>query len=254
MPSLGLLALTGWMIVERPKAFIPTEDQGYLIVVVQTPDGTSRGSRPAGSSSGSSQIAGELARRPRRADRSTASTPSTRSTRPTPAPSFVILEEWHAPDRAGAAGRRPGGGAPGAGSPSRSARRGWRSSSRRRSSGLSPTGGFELHDRGPRGQGGRGDWPPVADQFLDAARKRPELAGVFTTFSARVPQLRFDIDRTKARRLDVPVSDVFSVLQTNLGGYYVNDFNLYGKIWKVMVQAEGRDRAPARGHRPTCTS
>ena len=42
MPSLGLLALTGWMIAERPKAFIPTEDQGYLIVVVQTPDGTSR--------------------------------------------------------------------------------------------------------------------------------------------------------------------------------------------------------------------
>ena len=42
LPALGLLALTGWMIVERPKAFIPTEDQGYLIVSVQTPDGTSR--------------------------------------------------------------------------------------------------------------------------------------------------------------------------------------------------------------------
>ncbi len=46
----------------------------------------------------------------------------------------------------------------------------------------------------------------------------------------------------KARRLDVPVSDVFSVLQTNLGAYYINDFNLFGKTWKVMVQAEGRDR------------
>ena len=60
-----------------------------------------------------------------------------------------------------------------------------------------------------------------------------------------MPQLRFDVDRIKARRLDVPVSDVFSVLQTNLGAYYVNDFNLYGKTWKVMVQAESRDR-----HRP----
>ena len=69
--------------------------------------------------------------------------------------------------------------------------------------------------------------------------KRPELAGVFSTFSARVPQLKFDLDRTKARRLDVPVSDVFAVLQANLGGYYVNDFDLYGKVWKVMVQAEG---------------
>ena len=61
MPSLGLLALTGWMIVERPKAFIPTEDQGYLIVVVQTPDGTSR-ETTAGSSSASRQIARRAAR------------------------------------------------------------------------------------------------------------------------------------------------------------------------------------------------
>jgi multidrug efflux pump subunit AcrB len=89
----------------------------------------------------------------------------------------------------------------------------------------------------------------VTDQFLDEARKvendvpaHPELAGVFTPFSARVPQLRFVLDRTKAERLDVGVSDVFSVLQANLGGYYVNDFNLYGKVWKVMVQAEGSYR------------
>ena len=73
LPSLGLLALTGWMIAERPKAFIPTEDQGYLIVVVQTPDGTS-GSRPPdhpaasarspGSCRGSSDVADP--RRPER--------------------------------------------------------------------------------------------------------------------------------------------------------------------------------------------
>ena len=79
----------------------------------------------------------------------------------------------------------------------------------------------------------------VVDRFQDEARKRPELAGVFSTFSARVPQLKFDLDRTKARRLDVPISDVFATLQANLGGYYVNDFDLYGKVWKVMVQAEG---------------
>ena len=57
-----------------------------------------------------------------------------------------------------------------------------------------------------------------------------------------MPQLRFDLDRTKAERLDVSVSDVFSVLQANLGGLYVNDFNLYGKVWKVIVQAEGNRR------------
>jgi HAE1 family hydrophobic/amphiphilic exporter-1 len=79
----------------------------------------------------------------------------------------------------------------------------------------------------------------VVDRFQDEARKRPELGGVFSTFSARVPQLKFDVDRTKARRLDVPISDLFATLQANLGGYYVNDFDLYGKVWKVMVQAEG---------------
>ena len=69
-----------------------------------------------------------------------------------------------------------------------------------------------------------------------------------------MPQLRFDVDRDQGPPLDVPVSDVFATLQTNLGGYYVNDFNLYGKIWKVMVQAEARSRAHARGRRAASTS
>ncbi len=107
--------------------------------------------------------------------------------------------------------------------------------------GLSSTGGFDFMIEDREGKGIEAT-ASVAERFLDAARARPELAGVFTTFSAKVPQLRFDVDRVKARRLDVPVSDIFSVLQTNLGSYYVNDFNLFGKTWKVMVQAESRDR------------
>jgi multidrug efflux pump subunit AcrB len=104
--------------------------------------------------------------------------------------------------------------------------------------GLSQTGGFELMVEDRAGKGVEALQQAV-DRFQDAARKRPELAGVFSTFSARVPQLKFDVDRTKARRLDVPISDLFATLQTHLGGYYVNDFDLYGKVWKVIVQAEG---------------
>ena len=104
--------------------------------------------------------------------------------------------------------------------------------------GLSSTGGFELMLEDKEGRGVEA-LARVVDQFQDEARKRPELAGVFTTFSARVPQLKFELDRTKARRLDVPISDVFATLQTNLGSYYVNDFNLYGKVWKVLIQAKG---------------
>ena len=70
-----------------------------------------------------------------------------------------------------------------------------------------------------------------------------------------MPQLRFDFDRTKAERLDVAVSDVFTVLQAYLGGFYVNDFNLYGKVWKVIIQAEGTDRArPADITSSTCST
>src|SRR5262249_12797472 len=89
--------------------------------------------------------------------------------------------------------------------------------------GLSQTGGFEfqIEDRAGKGVKALGG---VADAFLEAAAQRPELGGVFTPFSVRVPRLRFDLDRVKARRLDVPVSDVFDVLQSYLGATYVNDF------------------------------
>src|SRR6185312_7183613 len=86
--------------------------------------------------------------------------------------------------------------------------------------GLSQTGGFELMIEDRDGKGVEA-LARVVDQFQNEARKRSELAGVFTTFTARVPQLKFDLDRTKARRLDVPISDVFATLQTNLGAYYV---------------------------------
>ena len=108
---------------------------------------------------------------------------------------------------------------------------------------------LRVHDRGPRRQGRRGPGHGHRPVPRRGAAKRPELGGLFTPFSANVPQLRFDLDRTKAQRLDVAVSDVFAVLQTNLGGYYVNDFNLYGKVWKVMVQAEGAPARPSRRHR-----
>ncbi len=107
--------------------------------------------------------------------------------------------------------------------------------------GLSQTGGFEfmIEDRDGKGVEALAQ---ITDRFLEEARKQPELGGLFTPFTVNVPQIRFNLDRTKAQRLDVAVSDVFTVLQTNLGGYYVNDFNLYGKVWKVMIQAEGSRR------------
>ena len=74
------------------------------------------------------------------------------------------------------------------------------------------------------------------------ANQDPALAGVFSTYAANVPQLFLDIDRDKAEALGVPVAEIFSVLQASLGSSYVNDFNLFGKVYRVIIQAEARYR------------
>ena len=74
--------------------------------------------------------------------------------------------------------------------------------------------------------------------FLDAARRRPELTSLFTSFNPVVPQIQVELDREKARALGVPVSDVFAALSASMGGAYVNDFNRFGRLYRVYVQAE----------------
>ena len=65
---------------------------------------------------------------------------------------------------------------------------------------------------------------------------------MFSTFSPTTPSLFLDIDRDKAQALGVPITDVFAALQATLGGFYVNDFNLFGRTWQVNIQAEAEDR------------
>ena len=74
--------------------------------------------------------------------------------------------------------------------------------------------------------------------FLAAAGKRPELQRLFTAFDPTVPQIAIDVDREKARTLGVPLTEVFATLQTSLGGAYVNDFNRFGRLYRVFVEAE----------------
>jgi HAE1 family hydrophobic/amphiphilic exporter-1 len=78
----------------------------------------------------------------------------------------------------------------------------------------------------------------LSRQFLEAARKRPELANLFTSFDPRYPQIKVDLDREKARKLGVPIDDVFQALSAVMGGNYVNDFNRFGRLFRVYVQAD----------------
>src|SRR5262249_15251750 len=74
--------------------------------------------------------------------------------------------------------------------------------------------------------------------FMTAARQRPELGSVFTSFDPNYPQVKVELDREKARSLGVPINDVFQALSASLGGSYVNDFNRFGRLFRVYVQSD----------------
>jgi HAE1 family hydrophobic/amphiphilic exporter-1 len=82
-------------------------------------------------------------------------------------------------------------------------------------------------------------------KFIAEARKRPEIGNAFTTYSARVPQIFADIDREKVLKLGVQLADVNTTLGASLGGSYINDFNRFGRLYKVYAQAEPEYRAKA---------
>jgi multidrug efflux pump len=84
-----------------------------------------------------------------------------------------------------------------------------------------------------------------ARKFLTAGRQRPELGTLFTAFDPNYPQVKVDLDREKARTLGVPVNDVFQAMSAALGGTYVNDFNRFGRLYRVYVQADAVDRLTA---------
>jgi hydrophobic/amphiphilic exporter-1 (mainly G- bacteria), HAE1 family len=86
-------------------------------------------------------------------------------------------------------------------------------------------------------------------KFLAACRQRPELAGVASQFSAAVPQIYADVDRDKALRQGVAIADVYQTLQAYLGGLFLNQFNRFGRQWRVFLQAEGAERTNAEAIR-----
>jgi len=107
--------------------------------------------------------------------------------------------------------------------------------------GLGTSGGFSmwLQDR----SGGSPDFLDAnLRRFVDACRRRPELAGVNSGFSAAVPQIFADVDRDRVLKQGVAVGDVYQTLQAFLGGLYVNQFNRFGRQWRVFIEAEGADR------------
>ncbi|MBT5455308.1 MAG: multidrug efflux RND transporter permease subunit [Rhodospirillaceae bacterium] len=108
--------------------------------------------------------------------------------------------------------------------------------------GLGTSGGLEAELQDLEGQSPQALASAVRSLVFHA-NQTPEFARVFSTYSANVPQLFLDVDRDKAQVLGVSLAEIFSTLQANFGSSYINDFNLYGKVYRVNIQAEPNFRS-----------
>lgn len=109
--------------------------------------------------------------------------------------------------------------------------------------GLGATSGFTFQLQQSTSTDNIQQFEGVAREFLGRVNKRPEIAMAYTFFNARTPSYQIDVDRDKTKKLGVQVNDVFNSLSTLLGSSYVNDFNLYGRNFRVMVQADSSFRS-----------
>ncbi|BBB90087.1 MAG TPA: multidrug efflux RND transporter permease subunit [Methylomusa anaerophila] len=103
--------------------------------------------------------------------------------------------------------------------------------------GLGMAGGFTLVLE-DRSGGTTNEFDALAQKFLAEARKRPEIGAIYTTFRANTPGFQYEVDRDKVQKLGVSIADVYTTLGTYLGGTQVNDFNKFGRTYKVMLQAD----------------
>jgi HAE1 family hydrophobic/amphiphilic exporter-1 len=234
---VALVALAGWWFTKLPTGFLPTEDQGYAIIGVQLPDAASQ-VRTRG-------VVGEveaiLKKTPGVAtwvmiggnsvlDATIASNAAT---------FYVVWKPWE--ERTGHALSQE--------AILESLRKQFASIQEAvvftfpppAIQGLGVAGGFQMQLE-DRGGAGLGELQALTDEILQDGNAQSGLRALNSTFRAGVPQLYVDIDRVKAKSLDIPLTSVFGVLQASLGSAYVNDFNKFGRTYQVRVQADQKFR------------
>ena len=236
---LGVGALSGVIGVKLPSGFIPDEDQGYAIIAVQLPDGASLSRTKAVYQ----QIDQVLANQPGIEGFNGVAGFSffTRTAAPYTGVAFIGLKPW---DERGSELT--------ATAIISAINKKFAAISEARViavappaiPGISAAGGFSmmLQDR----SGAPYEFLAAnVGKFIAEARKRPELENVRPNFSPAVPQLFADVDKDKAMKQGVQVTEIYAALQTFLGGSYVNDFSRFGRQWRVFLQAEAADRTSA---------
>jgi multidrug efflux pump len=234
---IGLLVLTGYGFRITPVGFVPQQDQGYLIAGCQLPDGASLERTQAVTAKALAMLK---------------ETPGVKTTliingysvltgtsTSNVAALFIILdgfEERKSPelnaDAILANIRQKFAQIPEAliltfGPPP--------------IQGVGSTGGFNLMVQDRRG-GSFKQLEAVSQSLVDAGERQPELVGMYSGFRAETPEIYVDVDRSKAKSMDVPLNNIFDALQVYLGSSYVNDFTFLGRSFQVNVQADSKFR------------
>jgi HAE1 family hydrophobic/amphiphilic exporter-1 len=237
----GLIGFAVWLFQSLPTGFLPTEDQGYLMIGVQLPDGATL------------ERTREVVDRVRRIALETTGVENITqvggqsidgTVTPTSARCFVRFKDWtdrrtrELSQEALLAKLRSEFGKIQEGEVFVFEPPAIR--------GLGMTGGFQMQIQ-DRGEVGPRDLQAATEDLVAAAREQPELNAntMRTTYRGEVPQVFVDVDRTKAKTMDMSLGSVFSTLQAYMGAAYVNDFNRFGRTYQVRVQADRRFRTDA---------
>ncbi len=111
--------------------------------------------------------------------------------------------------------------------------------------GIGTAGGFKMQVQDRTGGGDFKALEAVTNDLMNAARQRPEIAAMFSSYRANVPQLKVEVDRMRVKQQGVELTDVFQTLQVFLGSQYVNDFTFLGRVFRVLAQSDAAFRATA---------
>ncbi|MDM9384695.1 efflux RND transporter permease subunit [Chlorogloeopsis sp. ULAP01] len=233
------LVLTGWLYLRVPQAFLPEEDQGYFVNLIQGSDGVSLNY----TRSVVMKAEKELLNVPEIEGVFAMGGVSFSGNTPNRGLIMAPLKSWserQKPEQSVSAilnrVRAPLMGIPEA--PVLAVNPPTIQS-------LGSVGGFvfQLQDRGDQSNRDINALDRVKNELISRANQTPGLQGVFSTYTANAPQLIVEVDRSKAEALQVPIDEIFSTLQTFIGSRYVNDFNEFGRTYRVYVQADSQFRS-----------
>ncbi|NDH62654.1 MAG: hydrophobe/amphiphile efflux-1 family RND transporter [Alphaproteobacteria bacterium] len=238
--ALVLAGIGGWGVGRLPTAFIPNEDQGYLMIGVQLPDGASL-ERTGATLDQVSKIAMAMPGVENVVALGGMSVLDSNSALANAAVSYVILKDWGIRDKA-------------KGQDLRSIVLGLMKELEVLQDGrafvivppaiqgIGNAGGFQMQIEQKDGSFDYGKLQRVTDAVLEQAATQSALTNLVTSFRASAPHVRIEVDRVKAESLKVPVGEVFSTLSAYMGSAYVNRFNKFGLSLQVYIQADSQYR------------